>query len=986
MVLGPSIEALQELQNPTSLDAQIAALRRIKNDIVGHEQRKELVVRHGIIIPLAKILSGPRLSESKHNADIRAADDELRSQALLVVGSLANGGPPFLDPILSGELLQLLIAHVSPEDTPPHITTEALRAIAALGKGWASLRDAASTTSSFSKHPFTEMLYSSASVEKLATVLRTTAEYRQLCSVTELIATTCREQPYRGALIKVGVLDLLTSHLISFAVSAGHVRLVEGMDLPLSPTITDMPTVLDAISAIVQGSKYRVHRLIYSTPVVKAFASTVDLVGPFGQAASLRENPSLAYDSSSALGHLLPKLQTPQHKSVSFSQSFPTFGNAHGVGHADSVWGFSGAASAAPLTVWLLHLARSNTGSLRLAALRLLAVVNAAISGCAGDYKAEASEKARERHLAYLAVPLAVRTVEEASAVDTSTLIHPYKPSETRVVKERACATLGILIKDSVDLQKAAVDAGAIRKVCLLLKKSFDPIPTARPMWNPKNIVPESLPSQPSTTLGPAGLSVELAHVMECRQGALEALAALAHKEDSHRKAIVDAGVMPSIVDSLKPFPDSSINTPRSALGPRDGSTVAVLLAACYAATSMSRSVSLLRTSLIDAGVAKPVFALLKHDDGDVAVAATNVLCNLLLEFSAMRQDLMAADVMKILCDHAKWSDTRLRLSSLWALKHLVYTAPKSIKILCLEEIGTGWLIQTVNCDHDAANSTLGMGTPNAAGEQVDLLNTPESTMDVDPYSESDDEEDGNVMTDIDNGPVTRASQLRSTLKPTNYRAHLRTIWESEQNPRIHARRDDLQIQEQALDFIRNLINGDDNEAMIQHLNEILGASRLFDMLHRKLRPTIIANQAASNGNNSSRRFSPASSSASQRWTEIYQPPEIILSTIHIIAHLAAGPPAYKQLFIAQHALIKAWAQHFNHASARIRVQCVYGVISLTWIENQEDRPDAMRRAQELRVAGIEDKVRALSGDSDIDIREKVKMAVSQFDDLLGVR
>ncbi|KAK4987369.1 hypothetical protein LTR28_001870, partial [Elasticomyces elasticus] len=81
-----------------------------------------------------------------------------------------------------------------------------------------------------------------------------------------------------------------------------------------------------------------------------------------------------------------------------------------------------------------------------------------------------------------------------------------------------------------------------------------------------------------------------------------------------------------------------------------------------------------------------------------------------------------------------------------------------------------------------------------------------------------------------------------------------------------------------------------------------------------------------------------------------------------------------------------AWAQHFNHASARIRVQCVYGVISLTWIENQEDRPDAMRRAQELRVAGIEDKVRALSGDSDIDIREKVKMAVNQFDDLLGVR
>jgi hypothetical protein len=106
--------ALIELANPSSPGAQVNALRNLKNEIVGHEQRKELAVVHGVVKPLAGLLqtetrkggkrrrgggiangsSGvgrERAAEEREAAVDWTAEDELRFQATLVVGSLANG-------------------------------------------------------------------------------------------------------------------------------------------------------------------------------------------------------------------------------------------------------------------------------------------------------------------------------------------------------------------------------------------------------------------------------------------------------------------------------------------------------------------------------------------------------------------------------------------------------------------------------------------------------------------------------------------------------------------------------------------------------------------------------------------------------------------------------------------------------------------------------------------------------------------------------
>src|SRR5262245_52035164 len=48
--------ALIELSNPSTPEAQVTALRNLKNEIVGHEQRKELAVVHGVVKPLAGLL------------------------------------------------------------------------------------------------------------------------------------------------------------------------------------------------------------------------------------------------------------------------------------------------------------------------------------------------------------------------------------------------------------------------------------------------------------------------------------------------------------------------------------------------------------------------------------------------------------------------------------------------------------------------------------------------------------------------------------------------------------------------------------------------------------------------------------------------------------------------------------------------------------------------------------------------------------------
>lgn len=600
MVQPPSLAALHELKTQPPLDDQLRLLRTIKNDIVGHAQRKHVAVRHGLLDCLAHILRS-----SPHH--------DVQLQATLIIGSLAEQGPAFVAPVLHSNLIHPLLLSLPPHQSSNKLLTASLRALNALAASWSLSLE---PDPSFVHHVFTK-----SSIASFLYILRqplpTSYQQLQIALVSTLLATCCHHSlPLRSALVNQGILDALASNLADFA-------LVYTRNPQSSHAQLDLTALLNAISHIVRDSAYRAHRLIFSHDLRRVFSDSSDTtsleplhVPDFNQ----HRRPSNVVPVDS----LLPKVMAPLQKSLSFghhalinSKLFPD----QSVGHISV---------SSPLCVWLMYLARSQQGPCcRLAALRLLAILNDALNadGAAPRSDVVSRSKERERQMALFAIPIAVKLVQDA--LDT------YSDQDATVVKEDACSVLAHLIENSTELQKAALDAGAVKHVSQLFRKSFDPIALARPMWsaNPQALEPQ-IPPTPSTTLGDNGLAPEVMHAMKCRAGALDALAAIAEKEDANRKAVIDSGIVSNIIDSLKPL--SAFDS--SALPHKDGNTVPVLLAACRAATALSRSVSLLRTSLIDAGIAKPIFTLLKYSDLAVQISATNVTCNLVLEFSPMRQ------------------------------------------------------------------------------------------------------------------------------------------------------------------------------------------------------------------------------------------------------------------------------------------------------------------------------------------------------------
>lgn len=921
-----------------------------------------------------------------------------------------TGGPAFVNPIISTNILSTLLQSLLPGEAPPHLVVATLRALNSLASAWRTTYPTPDHADGLS---FVNFIFTQSSIASLLAILQqptsTNGVEKQINLVALLISTCCDSDHIKSTLVKSGILDALATLLASTAVSGNyHCSLPFPRDSS-SDARPHINYILDAISAIIDGSHYRAYRLMCSPTLWNVFSDTSDRssFGPGGSASTFGQHrpPSNAV----SIGHLLPKVMAPLQKSVSFgSQSFPALSALNNTRIYTDQPAVDVSVSS-PLCVWLMYLARSQPlDTSRLSALRLLANVNDALDAEIGGSRADivTRSRERERQLALLSVPVAVKLVQEAAI-----LVQRVQPTDEELItKEEACIVLARLIENSLELQKAAFDAGAVKHIAHIFRKTFDPVPLARPMWSPQVQTGEiQADSLPSATLGEAGLPQEIVHAMRCRAGALEAIAAIAYKDDSIRKAVIESGIVPSIIESLIPFPDTAISNGTTVTRAKDGNTVPVLLAACRCATAMSRSVSLLRTSLIDAGIAKPVFSLLKHSDNAVQIAATNVTINLVLDFSPMRpvsvvlperrkltpsntlQDLIEAGIAQTLCEHARRSNSKLRQASLWALKHLVLNAPQTMKQSCLEELGTGWLIQAVSGEprDTSTGSSLGMSTPNAVGERVDLLNKPNMPeVDMDWVErEEENEDDGEILYDY-NGTRYQSSSMRSTLDPANHKSRLRLFREHEQNPAVQARQDDMMIQEQALDFLRNLINGDDNVSMIEHLNSHIGTGRIYDLLYNKLKPVAVVPAATNAAQPPALRPPTSTSPSSPPQGTIWQPPELINAALGVIIHLANGSPRHRQQLIAQKPLLTAWLPHFGHADRRIRVASVWAVINLTWVENASDKAEATRRAMELREIGFYDRIAELRDDGDLDTRERVKTALRQMDELLegGVR
>ncbi|KAI9727041.1 MAG: Armadillo repeat-containing protein 8 [Cirrosporium novae-zelandiae] len=1006
---------LQELRQPCSPASQTAALKRLKNELIGDELKKEQWIDLGVIPLLSRILwAGAGIEGGINQKVIKGSGyttnridvvgDEAHLYAIIAIGSLARGGPAFISPILHGDIIPALLETISPEKYSSTLVLASLRALDAIADSFLlqhPIYEVKDKSLSLAAH-----LYIREHIEALGEIISQASSLltvqQSISLAAGLVSKTCKDEGQKISLVEGGVLDALATQLARFAVAQGYV--VPGLDLSVrnpalvvsSSTKMDVAPILQAIAIVLQHSRSRTNRFVSSPALVSIFPRSVfDSIAEEKRVSrnSFPSGTASLQRSSLALMHAFnPRIISVNTRRASLQASNhpPLSGIRNALNESAFLQDSANSGcfeNDEPLIIpWLFHLVRKSSGSVRLTGAWLLATF----------YKYGIVKRQKSTAFALLLVPILVAMLDKEykpwpnqSEMD----IRHWSTSLDWDVKEQAPFILSCLVMDSAELQKAAVDAGVIKKLSQLLKESYDPLPaSSNPMvWTPSptNKI-EHADGHPLTTkLGHRGWTPDALHVFRTRANVLRALAAISPFKDEYRKAIVDNGVVPFVIESLQPYPPTVPETHKTKDDPSQikGNPISVILAACTAARALSRSVSILRTSLIDAGITSPLFTLLEHQEQEVQIAATAVICNLVLEFSPMRDAILKENVLKVLCKHAHSTNTRLRLDTVWALKNLVYNSPKQIKMACIDELGAGWLKQIICNDEEVASlankrfgvrqeAPITMGTSNAAGEQVDILNAAQSP-DMPTSDDEDDLDDSKMVDSIGNlsrincqnnskpeGSGTTSYSKAQPVGASNHEADHETERETSINGTL---RDDLAVQEQGLDLIRNLICPPAAEDMIDYLFRELGHDKVFEILAAKLRPY----------------YSSVVGGTSNTLDQEVTPPEIIISVCYVLVSIAGGLPRHRQLLISQTELLRLLMPLFNHRHREIRTACVWVVINLTWVDDEPDRANCKARAQELADLGIMRKLKELETDQELDVRERMKTASHQMKDLL---
>ncbi|KAJ1960496.1 hypothetical protein IWQ62_004210 [Dispira parvispora] len=198
---------------------------------------------------------------------------------------------------------------------------------------------------------------------------------------------------------------------------------------------------------------------------------------------------------------------------------------------------------------------------------------------------------------------------------------------------------LAYLTADHETMQEACCDAGAASLLTDILCKLNQPTSS-----------PGSEDQQP-TVADPS-----MSDVDRLKEGILIAIAALCSQSEMCREKMASRSLT-AIVRALgHPHPN-------------------VRIAACQCIRSLSRSVKLLRTQLLEASVGEPLYRLVDDPYLAVQLSAMDALCNVVLDFSPLRQtvlDLGIVDRFTELALHANW-DVQIR--AVWVLKNLLFKA-----------------------------------------------------------------------------------------------------------------------------------------------------------------------------------------------------------------------------------------------------------------------------------------------------------------------
>ncbi|KAG6026527.1 hypothetical protein E4U41_001254 [Claviceps citrina] len=988
---------LAQLRNAKTLPEQAAALQALKNEIVGHVQKKEAWIGLGVLEPIVATLESnvPSLKVTGKDAHIQLSPsplsdkDAVRLQALQLVASFANGGPAFLSPLHAAGVVPAILTSISPCANPPQIVIASLRALADMSTATVL----SPPTSPFHVQTLADQIFTLPNIESINAILSMTlSQYlyqSQVRLVCLLICRICRDARHQNLLVTTGVLDSLAAQLAKFAVADGLVvpgakdlATQDGLGQVFPEPATKgsrIGPLLEAIACIVCDSKYRASRLVYS-PVFLAIFPTIRF-------EPSKDSHGSRPQALTAMELILPSLPPPKSTQSAAQSAFPTPDRADSrtssrtslnkLG-ASAVWdsprfhtaGHNTDTSTedieSPLIPWLIHLIRSLDDYDRLMAAAVLAAL----------FKAGLGRKGvRETSIGLLVVPILVEMMakNDRDGLDGLDLLD----TTDLLILEKGPAVLARLITDNENLQKAAIDCDAVKVLVRLLKRSYEPLAeSSQPKpWSPHpDTGMEVENTSPVARLGGSGLNPLLAHRTSMRESCLKAIGALSAGKEDYRKALVAEDLVPYVVESLSEFPrkpktfkDKSGSEPsRNGPSPAYGSNpVSVIIAACHVVRTLARSVSVLRTALVDHAVTMPVFRFLRHPDINVQIAATATVINLVVEVSPVRELLTEQGVMKILCEHAHSDNAALRLNALWALKHFVDAVGPDLKRACLAGLEPGWLVQLISDDSQEASFSAPKGKEGSAHD-----------LDEDMDMQASDEPlrwfygHNGQMQQLD---TSRSSRLRQMEE------RLAAVRGSELSPSRKARMDDLAIQEQGLDFIRNLIGRPEPDVasetpsetteMIDHLFSEIGQDRLFEILSSKLRTRVL------------HPFSRRERAVGREARVLHPPAKIVVAVICILVHMAASISRHRQLVIAQSELLKLLAVQASSRDRGVRASLCHLIINLTWQDDETEVQACSQRAQELKRLGFHAKMDHLKlQDRDLDVRERAKTAAWQIE------
>ena len=571
---------------------------------------------------------------------------------------LVLGGVEFIYPLRAASVEQILLGLISPKNNQAKVVCAALKAaVNVLHAEDFNISPEESTESP--NNVWASLEAAQSYQEILSQTTNSSAVRTQVSYVCQILQSTLQKQKKtrqserdHHLLCSAGIIDCLATHLSSFYIHH-HPKSSKAFNtvlstLPAPPSAKTFPDVLGAINALVEGSRYRVARLLLSPtifavlPFYNSQLPVESRIHQTTQYATYDINPT-----DLAVPWIHNGIQQPTDSKFShFQAAFPALGMSQAkqtfVDFADTekFTSSTGAGVDSALTVWLMHLVRTASGLTCARAANLIATIAKADFIC----------KSKSYTLALVVIPVLLNMLRAPNLAAASSAYDPLRQAWCQHTYETPMALAALLDDASAlghTMLKHAVEANIIFDVCRFLKQTFATIENKAPFWsvNPSGThMEQDIPA--SYTLGHRGVSSRVAFYFKCRSAGLDLVAAIGGNrpgEDKFRKMLVENGAVQCILDSLPALNADSMRVLQSHGGKEKmdasvGNPFAVILSACKATTAISRSIFLLRTSLIDAGLAKPIYALTQLSDAIVLPAAIGAICNLLIECSPMRE------------------------------------------------------------------------------------------------------------------------------------------------------------------------------------------------------------------------------------------------------------------------------------------------------------------------------------------------------------